>query len=216
MAGVVVAVKYGRAHWESTGFDISYSTYRNLNRRGKAVGEVVPWENASKLLEWWEKWQSTKARAWLLNRVERDEGDLIDEVEKQEPKEPVDFEGVEGTGDMGLSVLRKVVELKGMELAKAYEKGEGVDLAVRAFDKVVDTLRKLEATAQSLAKAGGDLVPWKEVETRFSAEVTRLADNVEAGLLEFSRELAPELKEDYRRKLVQAARDKIFVEHKAA
>ncbi len=205
-------------------YGLSVRQVMRYRKRGRDVEESPPFDDPLALLAWCERWMTYKPAAGIRKAAEEAQlsnwtvDESMKEAETVETVPSVDIGDVEGVVDLGLPTMRKIVAVKGQALSQAYageDKGAR-RTAEKEFNEAVESLRKLEATQLQLAKAGGDLVPWDEVEAMISSQAARLGDEVLVGMLRFGKKLAPEMDGATLRKLAEMTRDEVFQVFKTA
>ena len=180
----------------------------------EGAGYMPPLDEPWKMPEWWNLHMSQKCPEHILKLAEETmPEDLKEDEAPSEPAlESVDLSGVEGVNDMGLSLMQKVVAVRGKELAAAYAAGRGVDInsAEKRLNDAVKSLRMLEKTQADMAKSGGALLSKDMVRSEIVPVVNRLSTSFLPAIIRAIQRVAPQVSREDARAVAVEERDACF------
>ena len=191
------------------------TTVRTLDRivaKAEAVKSIPDLFNARELEKWVVTYTGRKASRWLREAASKVVGEVAEAGQEPVMVAAVNFDEAQESADMGLSTMRKIVSLAGLEVAEAYESGDKLRRAdaMRELSEAQKSLRLLEKTAVELEKSGGDLVSKEKIATVMVRQVKRLGSVMQKELEDFLAGKFPELEREEIRQEVVEVRDRAF------
>lgn len=193
--------RYGRRHYAAA-FD---QTPRTINRwiaHGKAKGELPPLDDPAQMPAWWVRHMKHRPPAAILVAVSSAEVNPSFEeksasVTGDTPSAllPVIPAAVPAALGMGGALLRmRLAEseaaIKYLEAQRANPPNEAdIEMRRRAWERMTESLRKLEKDSPGVLKESGDLLPRDEV----IQELTQILSVVGLTWRSFAKRLFPRL-----------------------
>lgn len=195
------------------------TTVRTLDRivkRAKEVGSIPNFWDAAELEDWVRTYTGRKASHWLELAASKVEKPTDPKSEMPVQRAAVDLANAEESGDMGLGLMRRLVTVASQGMAKAYEKGDALEIreAEGRFERLTKNLQIMEKTAVNLEKAGGDLVSKEKIATQVVRQAQRLASVMESELEKFFAEYFPDENREKVKSRTHELRDRVFRAYK--
>jgi hypothetical protein len=194
------------------------SAERTLKRyvatgRAKEPMDVPPFDDPSKLGEWWRRSMKNKVPEWI-QRLEQ-AGEEVKEAEAKpvgEMPPGFDLTGLAAdAGDAEKELWAMANGFKGeMESARKYHNNARWWSAYTEYRKLLDELRKWEKDRISKRLQKGEVMETAVVVEALTRIFGSVSQTFTGCLLDLARQLRPELDATEARKLIYPLRDKVF------